>query len=682
MGVLASLVALLCVWAPQASGAEGCGGFKHLENGQTFFRYGGLLVIFRCRPGYKLHGYKTNSCVSEHWSRDTPVCVGSGCPDPGPLSHGTSSTNEDGSWVVFGCNGGFQLHGPSMLYCKGPTWNSTKPVCKESDMMRSVSRVNVQPPNARQNLQAGVVPKTQQQSRYDAPTDTASEEEKLRSVLFSHTPSKMLGREQIKVTNPDLHLQPNVQFSDFKVKDGVRTNPVEAKLQEANEAQQGEEPGGGRHHTQAADQSTSSPLSLSAAQTPALTDTETVHLTSSALAVPGSDIVLRFGEPEAGVLPSEVATGSSQTADEDQPAEAGFRHPPPAGPEENPDTSFTSTSSSSTASPPSFLPAPIPPFPASTSSSPSSTQSNEKTHVSTEAGSHQDEPYSAALKPPPPSLRPVCMRPQAPAHGTFYLHSMDDHGTREHKQYIQYVCYPGYTLADGDTHSYCQQGDTWSGIPPVCLELAPCSVNHGGCSQLCSLSEHYNQSTSRTRTRSRCHCRAGFTLQHDGRTCRDINECAVNQGLGPCAERCLNSPGSYRCSCSYGYILAGNGRSCIAECPPGYRKQPAAALPENSTAPALREECVDINECQEGTCEGQCVNLPGSHRCICPRGYALHGDGRRCKDINECSRRNGGCSHLCLNQKGGYKCACPGSHRLSPYSWKKCLPRATAASAG
>lgn len=33
-------------------------------------------MIFRCRPGYKLHGYKTNSCVSGHWSRDTPVCVG------------------------------------------------------------------------------------------------------------------------------------------------------------------------------------------------------------------------------------------------------------------------------------------------------------------------------------------------------------------------------------------------------------------------------------------------------------------------------------------------------------------------------------------------------------------------------------------------------------------------------
>lgn len=38
--------------------------------------------------------------------------------------------NEDGSWVVFSCKSGFRLHGPSMLYCKGHIWNSTKPVCK------------------------------------------------------------------------------------------------------------------------------------------------------------------------------------------------------------------------------------------------------------------------------------------------------------------------------------------------------------------------------------------------------------------------------------------------------------------------------------------------------------------------------------------------------------------------
>uniref|UniRef100_A0A3B4Z556 EGF-like domain-containing protein n=1 Tax=Seriola lalandi dorsalis TaxID=1841481 RepID=A0A3B4Z556_SERLL len=39
----------------------------------------------------------------------------------------------------------------------------------------------------------------------------------------------------------------------------------------------------------------------------------------------------------------------------------------------------------------------------------------------------------------------------------------------------------------------------------------------------------------------------------------------------------------------------------------------------------------DINECHEERCEWQCVNLPGSYRCICPRGYTLQRDGKRCK---------------------------------------------------
>ncbi|XP_051234477.1 uncharacterized protein si:dkey-163f14.6 isoform X2 [Dicentrarchus labrax] len=774
MGHLAALVILLCIYT-QVCGAEGCSGFRHLENGQTFFRYGGLLVIFRCHRGYKLHGYKTNSCVSGHWSRDTPVCVGSGCSNPGLLTHGTSSINKDGSWAVFSCNSGFKLHGPSMLYCKGHGWNSTKPVCKEADMMMSlVSRVNVPKPSIRQNLQSAMVLKSQQQSHYDILANTASKAENLKFGLLSHTPSQMSSSERIKVTNPKVHLQH--QSSSFKVKDGGQTTHHEAQPQEANEAE-GSEIGTGRDGSEVkasredlstpvsstlslvsgTEQSTSSPPPFATANTTAssavkntavkftvmFAPTSPLH-TKSPLPVFDSEKALTFGEPvtpQDDATPSEVVTSSSETKDEDRQAETGFQHSSLAQPgsvdEEEPTETSTHTASSALSLSTSF-----PSISASISSSSSSTQSKMKTQLfnvtllsntstTTEPRSHWTEypnlTMNATSKPPLLSLslirRPVCPYPPVPTHGTFYFRNVENPGPREYKHFIQYACYPGYTLAHGDVYSYCQQGGTWSGITPVCLELTPCSVNNGGCSQLCSHSQHYNQSSNQTQSRTQCNCRPGFTLLDDGRTCRDvdecllpaavtrclfgcvntpgsfhcqcppgyslpsadshcqdIDECAVNQGLGPCMQQCNNSPGSYRCSCTYGHILAGNGHSCITECPPGYMKQ--STTPENSTAQALKEECVDINECQEEMCAWQCINLPGSHRCICPRGYTLERDGRRCKDINECSRKNGGCSHLCVNQKGGHKCACPPSHRLSPYSWKKCLPRTTANTAG
>ena len=40
----------------------------------------------------------------------------------------------------------------------------------------------------------------------------------------------------------------------------------------------------------------------------------------------------------------------------------------------------------------------------------------------------------------------------------------------------------------------------------------------------------------------------------------DFNECALN--TGGCAHNCINTIGSYRCSCKTGYNLATNRHSC------------------------------------------------------------------------------------------------------------------------
>ncbi|KAK8734860.1 hypothetical protein OTU49_005696 [Cherax quadricarinatus] len=51
-----------------------------------------------------------------------------------------------------------------------------------------------------------------------------------------------------------------------------------------------------------------------------------------------------------------------------------------------------------------------------------------------------------------------------------------------------------------------------------------------------------------------------------------------------------------------------------------------------------------------------CKNFKRFHRCSCKRGW--EGNGRNCKDVDECRLRNGGCVHLCTNSPGNYTCSC------------------------
>ncbi|XP_019897833.3 uncharacterized protein LOC109614922 [Esox lucius] len=718
-----------------------------------------------------MHGYRTNSCVSGRWSRETPVCVASGCPSPGNLQHGATSLMEDGSWVLFRCDAGYRLYGHSLLYCKGQNWNGTKPVCKESDIMSgrqhpepAASVLRIQNPNN----DAHVALKSRLQIHYDTVANTAFKEVFLKTV---HTHLKDPRGLDL---NPKTHIIKGILTDTmvFTGREGALQKPTRAKTSTSLATTETFTPrsvlavssGGKYGHqgssvaqpeledslprkevlmgathakpgqgiTEAADVSGIHPETHTVSQQPHPQTHTEPNSTSQASMEPLSSKVSPTEVSPFGVSPSPTHTwGSLLSTLLHTPRESAFlsqsvsvrNHIFNASSTNNTNTSYgdvsnavqenrTDTSDSSrdraNKALSSLLEADVTsPELARNSSAyhllkfaPVEAQATEtekhNSHGSkakeTESWSVGDDDetslHTIASPDTAPSFkldrrpvtghteerprtgtvnrRPVCPYPPFPVHGTFYFRTVEKPGLQDYKHYIQYACYAGYTLAHGNPHSYCLQGGHWSGVTPVCLEVTPCSLNNGGCSQLCTLDQD----------QARCHCRPGFTLLEDQRTCRDVDECV--EGRRRCQQTCVNTFGSFHCSCPYGQTLAGDGRTCVAQCPAGYRRHPSNPVP----GPSSREECVDINECEQrgagepaNRCEWKCVNLLGSHRCICPKGYHLDSDGWRCQDVNECSRRNGGCSHLCLNLKGSYKCVCPKSHRLSLYSKKKCQPR-------
>ncbi|XP_053924608.1 signal peptide, CUB and EGF-like domain-containing protein 2 isoform X3 [Cuculus canorus] len=159
------------------------------------------------------------------------------------------------------------------------------------------------------------------------------------------------------------------------------------------------------------------------------------------------------------------------------------------------------------------------------------------------------------------------------------------------------------------------------------LLMETCAVNNGGCDRTCK----------DTSTGVHCSCPVGFTLQFDGKTCKDVDECQSNNG--GCDHFCKNTVGSFDCSCRKGFKLLTDEKSCQ-----------------------------DIDECSfERTCDHTCINHPGTFECTCNKGYALYGF-THCGDINECSINNGGCQQLCVNTLGDYECLCHSNYKLH---WNK-----------
>ncbi|KAK9731245.1 Low-density lipoprotein receptor domain class A [Popillia japonica] len=74
------------------------------------------------------------------------------------------------------------------------------------------------------------------------------------------------------------------------------------------------------------------------------------------------------------------------------------------------------------------------------------------------------------------------------------------------------------------------------------------------CSQLCILTADGKDA---------CACQSGYTLNPNGVTCDDINEC-LYQTDPVCSQTCNNTVGGFRCGCMTGYVLRPDLRSCKA----------------------------------------------------------------------------------------------------------------------
>ena len=189
-----------------------------------------------------------------------------------------------------------------------------------------------------------------------------------------------------------------------------------------------------------------------------------------------------------------------------------------------------------------------------------------------------------------------------------------------------------WQLEFGDWHDCMTEGTEITLVPPMdpLFDQQVCSTD-AGCMNTAG---SYN-----------CTCNDGY--EGDGFNCTDIDECELGTDwCGANNADCVNLIGSYNCSCQEGFT--GDGFDPIW-------------LIQRMDFTG----CEDIDECEEQTddCDANadCTNTIGAWNCTCMEGYEGSGTEGDCHDIDECASHELNDCHdnaMCNNTIGAYTCAC------------------------
>ncbi|XP_047453908.1 matrilin-2-like isoform X2 [Mugil cephalus] len=207
-----------------------------------------------------------------------------------------------------------------------------------------------------------------------------------------------------------------------------------------------------------------------------------------------------------------------------------------------------------------------------------------------------------------------------------------------------------------------------------------------GGSEMCEVVDHQCQHICVSSPASyRCKCRKGFTLNSDGKTCKEIDHCA--DGSHGCEQEFMNTEDSCVCKCRKGFTLGPDGKTCkpedtcavvdhgcqhiCANLPDGYecRCRPGYELTIDL------KTCNKIDYCDLGNhgCEHNCVSVPESYICRCKKGYILNQDGKTCSQIDHCADGSHGCEQEFMNTESSCVCKCREGYTLRP-DGKTCKP--------